>query len=257
MPQTNAPTAPSVPVDALNEWLAYVDPDFVKRRDDILAALLRQVELYPTITDDGISEAFGLNRKMAATLIKDVEEFHERTKAPWLAGGRAVDDFKKELLKPLTPVLEATIRIMTDYLLDQERIARDRAERLAAEARREAEEAAAAAAEAMVKSRAPELAKAALAKAEETAKAAEKADRLAKGKAADLVRKRSPYGPTNTLTTTWGYEVTNFEEVRNGLKTISDAAVREVMKDRLPGGRPRAIEPGIRWVQIGKSTQTG
>lgn len=257
MSQTNAPTEPTVPVAALNEWLQYAGAEFAERGDAILATLVQQTELYTTIPDDGTFEVFSLNRKMATTFIKDVEAFHAKTKASWLAGGRAVDALRKKLLDPLMEALAATIREMTEYLDRQERIARDLAHRIAAEKREQAEEAAKRAREELLKLRAPDLTREALARAEEAAKAADQAKRLAEGNAGDLVRKRSPYGTTDTLRTTWGYEVTNFEEVRNGLKIISDAAVKEVMKDRDPNGRPRAVEPGITWVQIRGSTQTG
>lgn len=257
MSQTNAPTEPTVPLDALNAWLEYVLQDYIERRDEVMAALNRQQDQHQTISDESTSEAFAFNRKLAETLVKDIEIFHDTTKAPWLAGGRAIDGAQKSIVGSLRPVLDAHKRLMDEYLNNKVEIERQKAEEHARAARQVAERAAEAAAREMAGARVPERAEAALKVAQNAAMAAQAAEERARGKAADLVRSKSPYGPTTTMTERWTYEVTDFSLVPDELKIINIAAVGQKIRDRTPGGIPRAKIPGIRWVKVQSSSVRG
>lgn len=119
------------------EQLLTVRPDFEARLADMLAAAAR-VEV---IDDESLGRAGDLI-KMYRAAERHIGETHKDVKAPYLAGGRAVDGEKNALIDRITPVRAKVQTKMDAYA--SKKAAEERAERqrIEQEQRRQAEEAA-------------------------------------------------------------------------------------------------------------------
>ena len=191
------------------------------------------------IKNDEDLGAAGLIVKLARSLNKRAKDAHEKAKAPWLEGGRTVDTFFRETFTVrLTRIADAFQKLGDDY-----QRAKVAAQRAAAEAEakrmREEEakrlEAARAAEEA---GRAKTAANNTL-KAEDAAIAAEEAEKIAKARAADLVRVQTSHG-TISAKDKWTFEITDYQAI--DLNALRPYINREAVEQALA----RAVKISLR-----------
>lgn len=183
-----------------------------RRRDELLAAEQR---IPPIESDETAQKVTDFIRQLSA-VAKAADTSRIGAKEPYLEGGRAVDGYFKSLIDPLLSSKKRVESALTNYLRRkeaEERRKREEEQRLAREEearqRREAEEAAA-------KIRDEQSLQDAIAK-EQAAKLAsadaDKADKAAVAKPAELSRTRGEYGAVSSLRTDWVFADVEREEL--------------------------------------------
>lgn len=198
--------------DALREKLLDDHAALLRRRDDLLAAEAR----IPPIEDEAAAQKVSDYIKQVTACAKAADTARVGEKEPYLEGGRGVDGFFKAISDPLAGVKRRVESALTNYLRRkeaEERRKREEEQRLAREEearqRREAEEAAA-------KIRDEQSLQDAIAK-EQAAKLAsadaDKADKAAVAKPAELSRTRGEYGAVSSLRTDWVFADVEREEL--------------------------------------------
>ncbi len=249
MSGSNTPQPPAPLTTAqIIEWLEYTLSGLSARRDEIVEALEATLGEHPTIEDDEVLGMVAENMRMAQALVRTSEERRKESKSPYLAGGRAVDEWFARLLGPLsraTTPLQSTMNEYGKRKLVAEREATEKARMLA---EREAERRLNAAREAMDNS-SPDA-------NEQMAKAIEAVDeaQLAAGRslatAADLTRQRGVYGAVASVRTNWEWREVDHDLVPREYLMINHMKIRETMKIRGPDGSPSIEIPGIKWVPL-------
>lgn len=194
MSYTNRPIAPSTA--EIQEWLADTQDALVQRRDEILAGFQRFLSAYPNgIPDEGVQARaadFAGGKGIMNAFLKEATASRVSEKAPFLAGGKAVDGFFGALTDPVERAQAHTRSLMTQFAnkLEAERraVAKAEAERLAREA-------------AIAQDNAQD--EESLQHAADVAQAAEAARALADGRAAALSQTRGDLGTVVSLRTQW------------------------------------------------------
>lgn len=230
---------PPSDVEILRDTLAAQNADILSRRDELLAACGR----IPAITSDDIAGKVGDHVKLMTSCMKSADTKRVATKEPYLSAGRTVDGFFKGITDPLETAKKQVERNLTAYLQEKAaaerrrreedaRIAREEADRIAAEA---------AAAAAQVQTEA-DLGNAIAAEDSATTAQAEaaKAQKEADAKAADMSRTRGDYGAVSSLRTTWEFSDLNRD-------TLDLEALRQhIPIDALEKAVRAAIKAGVR-----------
>lgn len=191
-------------------------PDFMTKLKDIVEAADRiKVE-----NDDDLARA-GVFEKTIRAAERHIDETHVTVKAPFLAGGRAVDAEKKRLTARLDKTKQQLKRHMNAYYAKRE------AERAAAEAKRQADERAAAAAreDAWIEDAVP------------ASPAARAEDH----------RVRSDEGVTVSGTTVWNSQVIDYDAAYQAVR--SDPKVKEAI-DASVKRLVRAGQRDMPWVRV-------
>lgn len=234
----------SVPTPAeVTEYLQDGNRDLTQRQNDILAAGER---MPAEILDEDQARKFADFVKAIQAFCKVTKARHSQAKEPFLVGGRAVDNFYKNLDTPVLAVKKTCEQRMTAFDL----------KRAAAERKRREEEAAKKAAEEMAARKAAEeqaarirdaqsleQAAAAEEQAEQAAAQAARASKEAAVKAADLSRTRGDLGSVASLHTFWDFrdldrELIDLEALRPHIPIAAlESAVKSFIK---AGGRQLA-----------------
>lgn len=216
----------NLPPDQVNPLADRLGGDYhhlVERTDELVLALRRA----PAVVDEGNFDKSAAFVRQLREHAKLLEATRAQEKAEFMAAGRTVDGFFKQLTEQLDEAakkMEARIR---SFLQAKERAEREARE---AEARRQKEEAtrlaeAARRAEAALQGEAAnsevafELALSAEAAATRQQEVAAEADRAAQASVADLARTRSGIAGTATLVTDLDWEVTNH---RRAVQLLAD-----------------------------------
>jgi hypothetical protein len=197
MSYSNRPIAPSPAT--VQEWLAETSADLVSRRDEILAGAARFAKQYP----DGVPNEevlgrvgdFAGGKGIMGAFIRECGNRRTNEKAPFLAGGKAVDGFFSTLTDPIERVQTQLRAQATAYSVKLEAERREKARQEAALLAAQAEIAQDHAIETMDE--------AALQAAADVSQAAEAAQALAEGSAAELSRVRGDLGTVVSLHTSW------------------------------------------------------
>ena len=239
----NNPPLPT-PVE-LARYLGETESDLLKRRDELLAGVARFEKAFPVISDDEEQGKASDFHKMIGQAIKKARDRFMPAKKPWLDGGRQVDAFFKSITDPLEAAQKAVARPMEAYALQQREIARKAREEAARIARDEADrkqrqyledQRQQAEAEAAARPPAPTI--------EETiaaADAADRADKAANVKSADLTRTRGDLGGVSSLRDVWEVEVEDITKVPAEYLLFNQALARKAVS----GGKLQEI-PGCR-----------
>ena len=232
--------------DPLHEHLLETHGALIERASQLIGDLADRCP--GEITDDDANEKASDYVKELTGCMKAMEAIRVSEKEPFLRAGKTVDGFFKNIDAQLQKVKKGVARIKTLYerkKADEERRAREAAERQA----REVAETARLAAEAADKAAmdAQELTESALDDAIDAEKKAEQAEkdlvqiaRDANAKAADLSRSRSAKGAVSSLRTFWDYKnldraKIDLEPLRHHLPLAAiESAVRAFVK---AGGR--------------------
>ena len=225
--------------EPLREKLLDNHSALLSRRDDLLAAEQR----IPPIEDEDTARKVADYIKQVTACAKASEAARVAEKEPYLQGERGVDGFFKAISDPLSIAKKRVETLLTLYQRRKEREERERREAEALRARQEEERQRREAEEAAAKIRnEQDLAKAIAAEeALKTASAdAEKAQRAATAKPADLSRTRGEYGAVASLRTEWVFAdldraTLDLEALRDHLP--SDALERAVRSFIRAGGR--------------------
>lgn len=228
------------------EWLDYNSAPIVARAKEIAEALVATIQVHPTIDDEETFGEVAENIRMARSLIRTAEDRRQEEKKPYLNGGRVVDAWFADALKPLDRAIVPVQTAMNVY--GERKLA---AERAAAEKRRkEAEQEAArrlkAAQKAMAKN-APDV-DAQMASAQHAAEQAQQATDRVNAPSADLTRSRGIYGATASVRTTWSWRVVDPALIPREYLMIDGAKIETAKRQRDAQGAPTAEIPGIRWV---------
>ena len=189
--QPPEPMAPEVLLDLLKERHA----DLTKRQAELLAASERFHKQYAKIETEEIAGRAAQFQAQLGALVKKAEAEHEPEKAPWLTNGRTVDAFFRKLWEPIQAEQKKIKAKQLAYAEAQAEASRKAAAEEAARKQREAQDAAARAAEAMT----PDALDTAAAKAQEAADA----QALAAAGPAEHGRVRGDYGAVASLTVRW------------------------------------------------------
>ena len=223
-----------IPADFERELLRE-RPDFLTKFDDIIGAVDRV-----KITDDAsLGRAGDLDNLMRAA-DAHVTKTHVAVKAPYLAGGRLVDDQKNTMLARLAGPRSVLKAAMNEFVAEREARMRAERERIAAESRaaaaralaaeREREQAEREAAKAMRDAANAEEREAALERARLAEIAAEEAmaaASLAPAAAARTEPVRSDGGASVSTSTVWNSEVDDYLAAFKAVK--DDPKVREAI----------------------------
>jgi|SRR5215472_5989786 len=194
---TNRPIAPAPA--AVQEWLQDTHAALIRRRDEILAGAARFSAAYPNgIPDEevlGRVGDFAGGKGIMGAFLRECGNERTAEKAPFLAGGKAVDGFFATLTEPVERVQSHMRSQATAYSVKLEAERREKArleaERLAAEA-------------ALAEDHAVEtMDEADLQAAMDVAKEAEAAAALAEAPAAELSRVRGDLGVVVSLRSRW------------------------------------------------------
>jgi hypothetical protein len=201
----------------LQDRLTEDHADLMARRDELLAAAERTPE---TVDDEEMNKKFATLAKLLAALVKKTETERVGEKEVYLAGGRQVDGWFKQITDP---VKKAKVSIETRQTEWQRKVAAEERRRRQEEERKAREEADRLAKEAAAREReardaktlddavaAEEVAKQAAADAEVAAKAAD-------AKPADLSRTRSDEGAVASLRTWWDFRYDSADAFRRDL----------------------------------------
>lgn len=232
----NQPPPPK-PLDAeqIREWLAFELDPLRQRIAEIAAALNKAHGNEPTIETDEQLAAFADNIRMAKAAQRTAEERRKDAKQPFLDGGREIDAWFRDAITPLEAPVQAIQKSMDAYQAriaaearkraqEEARIARAKAEAAAAEAARhafaarETEEQEAAAAEA-------------IAKAERAAKRADAADAKADGSPSGLVRRHTDLGTVTTARESLEFEIVDPEAVPRRFMVVDQNRIRAALRD--------------------------
>lgn len=195
---------PPDPIAELRSRLQESNETLTARRDELLTALDRA----PEVTDEETCGKVADYIKSISACTKAAEGARVAAKEPYLATGRAVDGFFKQITDPLEKLKVTVQARITKYQRDKAeaerrlreedaRRAREEAERL----RREADEAALKIATARELDQAIEVDQ----RARQSADDAEAAHRAAAVTAAELSRSRGDYGAVASLRTDWTF----------------------------------------------------
>lgn len=138
----------------------------------------------------------------------EVEKTHKVEKAPWLEGGRVVDDLFNPMAKKLKIAAEQAGKPLTKFQLDKAAEVRRKAEEEAEKARLEAEKHANAGA-ALEQENMHAAAGVAFAEAEAYDKRAESAESVMEAKPSELVQTRTKSGAVASVRVSWTGEVTD------------------------------------------------
>jgi flagellar biosynthesis GTPase FlhF len=259
--------------EELVEQLHEQNAALLSRRDELLASAAEFAADHPTIDDDETSGLLaGIIRQLGDDA-KIAEKTREGVKAPWLAGGRAVDGFFNAITVPLEKMAAKLNEGQTAYQrakaarIKREAEERARKEREAEDARRrEAERAererqaaeraarkatddAARAAAAERQREANERAEAAR-KAEEEARAQRQAaQKVADSNAAERSRTRGEVAMAS-LRTTYHFRVVDITLVPAHLLLVNEAMVKAMIRGKngvreIPGLLIYAVEESV------------
>lgn len=217
-----------------------IKDNLTEKHGDVInrsAALAGMIDRAPKAVDNledanKISEAV----RQCTAFIKMATSLRVEEKEPYLEGGRAVDGFFGGLTQAVQKTKEALERIRTVYDIQVEaeerrlreeeaRKAREEADRLAAQARSDAQKDRAAVAEA---------------RAEETHEAT-------KVRPAELTRTRTDTGVVTSLRSEWKHEVIDAKKVPKKFMVPSEQLLRAAVKAAVtPDGKCPLEIPGVR-----------
>lgn len=241
---TPEPPAPLTP-EQITEWLEYSLSGLRSRRDEIIAALEATTKAHPTIEDDDTLGLVAENIRMASALQRVSEERRQEAKKPYLEGGRTVDGWVSDLLKPLNAAVAPIQIAMNNYGSKKLALAREAAEKARKEAQEEADRHLKAAAKAM-ESSAPNLDDQ-MAVAQEAAAQAQRATDRANAPASELSRTRGIYGATASMRTVWKWRLVDISKLPMQFHTANEDKIKEAIKTfgRDGSGKPLADIPGL------------
>jgi hypothetical protein len=229
---------PPVPTPAdIARFLADSELGLLTRRDDLLDAVARFKGQHARIDDDETQGKAGDFAKQISAAIKQTKDAFTVAKKPFLDGGRAVESFFKTISEPLEKGLDEVRRPMNAYALRLEE--QKRAER--AEAARLAREESDRIQRALAADRERAAAAVTIEQAIVAADTAERTEREATAKAADLTRNRGDLGSVSSLREYWDVEVQDISQVPPEFLAFDYAKARK----HVLGGRVREI-PGCR-----------
>ena len=200
-------------IDILRERLAEEAAQLTSRRDELLGSVDRAPLV--VVTEEEAGKVADLI-KMITACHKNAEIARVARKEPFLASGRAVDGFYKQITDPLEKAKGKVALRLTAYQRAKEAEERRRREeeaRLQAEEAERQRQAAAAAAQAMQTSAQLDAAIAAERHAKQVAADAEKARQAAAAKPAELSRTRGDFGAVASLRTEWTGELISRDEI--------------------------------------------
>lgn len=236
----------------LKDDLGMKHAEILQRAQELLAAAQRVPE---TVADEETAGKVADFIKQLTACNKAAEGARVAEKEPHLAASRVVDGFFKAVTDPLDTAKKGIEKRLTAFLRQKEEAARKERERIAADERAAAEAArkAAEAAEAAIHD--PTGLAAAIDAEEAARKAAadaERAQKAAEVKAADLSRSRGEYGSLASLRTFWDFA--DMDRAALDLETLrqhipADALEKAVRSYIKAGGRE------LRGVRIFENTQ--
>jgi hypothetical protein len=244
----NRPPSPLTPAE-VTRHLMLSETSLVKRRDELIAGLAAFKASHPTIETEEVQGIAGdwvsqINSALALT----TERFRI-AKDPYVEGGRRVDSFFKNIGLPLRELLEEIKVPRTAYALKKEAAelaARQETARLATEeaARVQRELAAQEAAEAAAPAETDryvqdDTTKVSLEEAISAAEDAERAEKKANAKPAEMSRTRGD-SSVSSLREVWDVKLEDITKVPAEFLLFNDAVARKAVR----AGR-RAI-PGVR-----------
>lgn len=221
----NRPPSPMTAAE-LPFYLAEENAGLLRRRTELVEGLAAFLAKYPSIQTEDVAAGATENIELVRRALAAVEDRRQVAKAPYLAGGKAVDTWfgaVEESLKQAVAPLRAAHRV---FLLAKEARERKAAE---AEAARLAAEAAEAAAQAQQAGDAGEAA-AAFEHAAVVAKHAEDAEQLAAGKPGPLTRTMGSYGSTSSLQEVPRFQIVDVRKVPRQYCSPDERLIRAAVK---------------------------
>jgi hypothetical protein len=239
MPAKPAPMTPQ----EVRAWLDAEYAPLALRRDEMVKALEVTLKAHPVIKSAEELAVFIENIKTAKEVTKLAVANHTTAKEPFLNGGRAVDAWKASIIDPLTAAIAKLQPVMDTWGRAED--ARKKAE-AAAEAKRLADEADAAAKAAMAAKTEPEQ-EAAYDALNEVAARQAKAEKAVIATPADRTRTRGDFGAVGSMRTTWRWELTDISKVPAQYLCVDVEALKAALRERDPKtNKPIAVIPGIR-----------
>lgn len=239
---------PQSDAEALRARLAEQNGEIIKRKDDLLGAVVRAPA---EIVDDATAGKMSDFVLQIGAAYKAAEKVRVAEKEIFLAGTRTVDGFFKAITGPLLDAKDTIERRLTAYQrkkADEERRRREEDARRAREEAERREREAAAAIAAVETDEDLDAAVAAEEEAERKRAEARLAAEDARAKAAELSRTRGDYGAVASLRTTWTYEIEDAAKVPAAFLMVNDAAIKAHIKNRAKDQPPTSI-PGVRFVE--------
>lgn len=254
----NAPAPPApLTADQIKAYLDYFLAELIRKRDEELIPALKNWGTPPkgrefVFIKDGDEDGAGIfteNVTIARALLRTLEDRRKEVKAPFLTGGKTVDDWCKDFADKLVEHIVPLDRALMDYTTRKDAIV---AKRKAEEARlkREEEQRKIEAAQATMQREAPEAVVAK--RLDDAAKASAAADRAAVAAVNPRAGRsvKGIYGGRVTQVTSWEWEVEDFSKVPVEGLMVNPDWVKEMARERDPNTRrPVKDIPGIKWVE--------
>lgn len=208
-------------------------PDVVRRSGELAGMIGRAPKAVDNEDDaNKISEAV----RQCTAFEKMAKALRVEEKEPYLEGGRAVDGFFAKLIDAVSKTKESLLRVRTAYDMQVEAEARRKRDEEARRARQEADRIAAEARTNADRDRAVQ--------AEQRAQEAKEA---AVVKPAELTRTRTDTGVVSSLRSEWKHEVEDPKKVPKKFMVPSDALIKGAIKAAtLPDGSCPLEIPGVR-----------
>jgi hypothetical protein len=254
----NAPAPPApLSADQIRAYLDYFLAELVRKRDDELIPALKNWGTPPKGREfvhipDGDEDGAGIfteNQAIARALLGTLEDRRQEVKAPFLKGGKTVDEWCRDFKDKLTEHLIPIDRALMDYTTRKDAIETKRREE-AARIAREEENRRIAEAQAALAREAPEATIAH--KLDAASKASGVADR-AEQAAINPRGGRSVkgiYGGRVTQVVSWEWEIEDLSKVPPEGLMVNPDWVKEMARERDPNTRrPLKTIPGIKWVE--------
>lgn len=195
---------PLLSPEELQAILAEDNAQLLSRRDELLAAASR----IPDVTDDDLARRVTDFIRQVTAAVKAADGARIASKEPFLAGGRAVDGFYRQIADPLDLIKRAVEKKLTAYLREKaelERRERQERERLAREEEDRRRREAAEAERKLADERSLQEAVDAQKRHEQASADRARAEQEAAAKAAEMSRVRGEYGAVSSLRTTWTF----------------------------------------------------
>lgn len=237
------PPLVAIDLDKLRDGLAERYAAMIARVAEHNAAFGRfQANHAAGLGSDEVAGKIGDWAKQLGGLSSEIDGKRKAEKEAPLAAGKAIDAFFAAQIDQLDAIKRSVMAALTKFAQEKER---KRREELAAQAKREAEEAARLAAQAEVRQDESIMndALAAEQRAEDLKAAATTAP------SADLSRTRGDFGSVTSLRTTWGFEVDDLTKVPATYLLLNEQMVRAAIRTApKKDGVPQINIPGIRVV---------
>ncbi len=239
----NFPPPDDLHVSAPGEIVAYLEyhcSALLARRDELLAAMERDIGAYPTIDTEETQATVAENRRMVETMLRTAEERRVADKRAFREAETTLDGWFKRFAAPVDKMLAEIKSRMDDFTRRQHATAMAAAQERAQKAEQEAQERREAAARAIRDGKPQGAVSAALVDAQIAEDEAAKAQAATMEKAAEHTRVRGTFGAVSSARTIWRWRIVDEKMVPPDLWSIDPKKVgaRYAAGGRNPDGSP-------------------